>query len=207
MHRLLILGTCIVAVMTLLQSWAQGPLPLPDRPKVIDPSTQPCPPGTFRAPGEGRCQYINPPPTPEEPEVELLPPPPGVIVLKPGKVREQAEACPEGSQEVKTYNDWRFCLAPGVSQADIPPLWAPPIAGIPYEKALEIHYRHVDELSKLPGVDSVGLRRDGIHVSTSNPAVVPSEVEGLPIIVDPPEGPKKALSHTYNTDARPSMAR
>jgi hypothetical protein len=124
-------------------------------------------------------------------------------VLKPGKVREQAERCPEGSQAVTTYNNWRFCLTPGVSEGDIPPLWAPPIAGIPYEKVLEIHRRHVDELAKLPGVKSVGLREDGIHVSTSNPAVVPSQVEGLPIKVDPPEGPKKALDHTFNTSSRP----
>jgi toxin HigB-1 len=61
-----------------------------------------------------------------------------------------------------------------------------PIAGIAYEDAVAIHYRHVDDLMKIPGVVGAGLGVDGIHVETSNPKLVPQQIEGLPVIVDPP---------------------
>ncbi|HEV8712865.1 MAG TPA: hypothetical protein VGX03_08570 [Candidatus Binatia bacterium] len=83
-------------------------------------------------------------------------------------------------------------------------MWSPPIAGIPYEQVLEIHRRHVEELGKLPGVESAGLGADGIHVWTSNPDIVPKEVEGVPVIIHPATGmPGKTLNHTYNTFVRP----
>lgn len=177
--------------------------PLPDRPKLAHPDSQPCPSGTFRVPGEGRCRRLNPPPADPAPELKLLPPPSGVIVLKPGKVREQADSCPEEFKEVEGYGGWRFCVDPQKPEP-IPPLWSPPVAGIPYEDVLVIHDRHALELSKLPGVKSVGLGADGIHISTSRPELVPKEVEGVPIIVEPaPEGSIQLLSHTFNTPVRP----
>jgi hypothetical protein len=133
-------------------------------------------------------------------EVKLLPtlpPPSGVIVLQPGGRREHAESCPAGFQEVVVF-DWRFCIEPGSSEP-IPPLWVPPIAGIPYEEALKILDRHRDELMRLPGVDSVGMGADGIVVSTTNPAVVPSEIEGVPVRVEPSQGPAVGANHTQNT--------
>ncbi|MGE4091119.1 MAG: hypothetical protein AB7G75_09795 [Candidatus Binatia bacterium] len=168
-----------------------GDLALPD-----------CPPGTHREPGEVRCRFDTPPPQ-DVPKVDLLPPPPGVVVLKPGKVREQADACPENFKEVEGYGGWRFCVDPN-NPEPIPPLWSPPINGISYEKALEIHHRHVLELSDLPGVQGVGLGADGIHVSTNDPSVVPKEVEGVPIIIDPPPaGSVQPLFHTTTTNIRP----
>jgi len=74
-----------------------------------------------------------------------------------------------------------------------------PLAGIPFEKAREIHLRHVDELSDLPGVIGVGLGAEGIHVTTHNPEVVPKEVEGVPIIVESAAGVSfEPSSHTFN---------
>lgn len=182
-------------------------LPLPPPAPPLEPPvvhTEPppvqCPPGTHAETAASRCRLDNPPPDP--PGVELLPPPPGVIVLKPGNVREQADSCPEGFQEVKVYNNWRFCINPNKPEP-IPPMMAPPIAGIPFEKALEIHNRHVEELSKLPGVDAVGLGADGIHVYTANPEVLPKEVEGVPIIPLPPIGPARFLSHAVYNQIRP----
>ena len=86
----------------------------------------------------------------------------------------------------------------------IPNLWSPPIAGIPYEKALEIHNRHVHELGDLPGVESVGLGAEGINVYTTRPELVPHQVEGLKVISRPvPKGVIGRISHTYTTSVRP----
>ena len=158
--------------------------PPPEPPTVSEPPPPPeCPPGTYLKPGEGRCRRLNPPPfTNVEPK--LLPPPPGVIVLKPGKVRENMDSCPEKFEEIKAYG-WRFCVDPQ-NPEEIPPLYGPPIAGIAYEDALAINNRHVDDLMKIPGVVAAGLGIDGIHVETSNPKLVPKQIEGLPVIVDPP---------------------
>jgi hypothetical protein len=179
------------------------PYPLPDRPEPAHPDSQPCPPGSFRAPGEGRCRYINPPTVEVPPELKLLPPPPGVIVLKPGKVREQAEECPKGFDKVEGYGGWWFCVDP-YNPEPIPPLWSPPINGVPFENALEIHDRHASEFMQLPGVESIGLRGDGIHIFTSRPELIPKEVEGVPIIVHPATGKQfKNASHSFNTPIRP----
>ena len=180
------------------------PIPLPDRPEPVHPELQPCPSGMFRAPGEGRCRYINPPDTsPAAPDPQFLSPPDGVVVLKPGKVREQAAACPKGFKEVEGYGGWRFCVDP-FNPEKIPPLWSPPIAGIPYEEVLEIYDRHWEALAKLPGIEGVGLRTDGIHIHTAHPEAVPKEVEGLPIIVHPATGRKiKLLNHTFNSPVHP----
>lgn len=113
----------------------------------------------------------------------ILPPPSGVIILLSQGVREQADSCPQEFTEVKVLS-WRFCVNPNNPES-IPPLMEPPIAGIPYEKALEILERHQDELMELPGVGAVGMGADGIEVNTNNPAAVPADIEGLPVKVLP----------------------
>ncbi len=177
--------------------------PHPEPPQVVEqPPLPDCPPDMHREPGEVRCRS-NTPPVDNEPKLVLNPPPPGVIVLRPGKVREQASACPQEFKEVEGYGGWRFCIDPNKPE-EIPPLWSPPINGVPYEKVLEIHRRHMEELTKIPGVHGVGLGADGIHVTTDNPAVVPKEIEGVPIKIEPlRRGKVKPLSHSYNTNVRP----
>lgn len=162
---------------------------------------QSCPAGYQLDSEHDRCRKDAPSSSPQE--AQLLPPPPGVIVLKPNGVREQANSCPDRFKEVKGLNNWRFCVDRDRPEV-IPPLMAPPIAGIPFEKAIEIHKRHVEELSSLPGVISVSLGADAIYVETDNPQIIPKEVEGVPIKVEPSQGTKaKFLNHTNNTPLRP----
>jgi hypothetical protein len=178
--------------------------PPPAPPEVVEvPPLPDCPAGMHRNPHEVRCQFDTPPPVAAGPKVELIPPPPGVIVLKPGKVREQAEECPKGFNKVEGYGGWWFCVDPHYPEP-IPPLWSPPINGVAFEDALEIHDRHASEFMQFPGVESVGLGADGIHIVTTRPELIPKEVEGVPIIVRPATGRKiKLLSHTYNNPVRP----
>lgn len=136
------------------------------------------------------------------PSSQFLPPPQGVIVLHPGGKREPATTCPEGFQEHVSLGGWRFCIDPAQPEP-IPPLMAPPIAGIPFEKAQEILERHQQALRQLPGVKAVGLGVDGIYIQTENPAILPAEVEGLPVKAIPPLGPAKSLSHSWNMRVRP----
>ncbi|MGH7964826.1 MAG: hypothetical protein ACRERD_23930 [Candidatus Binatia bacterium] len=132
----------------------------------------------------------------------VLPPPPGVIILRDDGTREQADSCPVGFTEVVDLT-WRFCTAGG--SVAIPPLMVPPIAGISYEEALKIVDRHQEELMRLPGVQSVGLGAEGIVVGTDNPSVVPSEVEGLPVKTVPSLGSAGGLSHSQHTPIRPLL--
>lgn len=183
------------------------PLPSPAAPEPVPPPVvEERPPADMQRecgseahwdPKVGRCRRNVPLSIPSP---RFLPAPPGVIVLKPDGRREQKEVCPPSFEEVTEYGGWRFCVDPARPEP-IPPLWEPPIAGIPYEKALEIHHRYADELMKIPGVTSVGLGLDGIHVSTDNPAIVPSQVEGLPIKIDPPEE-VMPMGHTFNNPVR-----
>jgi len=133
--------------------------------------------------------------------VYSLPPPPGVIILKPGGVRQQAEACPEGYLETKARG-WRFCLDRAHPEP-IPPLWVPPIAGIPYEEALKILERHRSELLALPGVHAVGMGGTGIFIRADKSAILPESVEGLPFEVHPWYGPWSPNSHSLSTAIRP----
>jgi len=55
------------------------------------------------------------------------------------------------------------------------------IAGRSYREALAIFQRHREELMRLPGVEGVGLGMDGLVVTTENPKILPTEVEGLPV--------------------------
>lgn len=162
-----------------------------------------CPSYTHFDPEAGRCRLNEPrPPEPDRPTVQLIPPPPGVVVLRPNQAPEHADSCPPGFQELKGGNNWRFCDDPNNPQ-EIPPLWVPPINGIPYEKALEIHNRHVNKLVLLPGVDGAGMGIDGIYVNTKNPELLPKEVEGVPIKPLPPLGGGRTRSHSSATPLRP----
>ena len=133
--------------------------------------------------------------------VYILPPPPGVIVVHPDGIREEADECPAGFQEYINLS-WRFCLGPGVSTVPTD-IMEPPIAGIPHEECLQILERHREFLEQLPGMESVGMGAGGISVYTSNPDVVPAEVEGLPIITKPALGRGILSNHTITNQIRP----
>jgi hypothetical protein len=115
--------------------------------------------------------------------IYVLPPPPGVIVLKPGGKQEKADTCPSGYDETRSYG-WRFCYAHGNPEIT-PSLMMLPIAGIPVDEAYKILDRHRDKLMALPGVASVGMGANGISVEATNPSLLPKEVEGLPLEVQP----------------------
>jgi hypothetical protein len=171
---------------------ASGSQQLSSRPE------QQCPSDTHWNTEWGRCVRNTPLAVPAQ---KLLPPSPGVMVLRPGGVREQADTCPEGFKEV-VVQDWRFCIDPKQPEP-IPPLWEPPIAGISFEEALKILERHREELMRLPGVESVGMGTDGIHIHTDDPSVLPTDVEGVPIKPMPPLGPLQGANHTLSTPIRP----
>src|SRR5438034_514936 len=189
MIRVLLLMAFVYSRILPLQTWAEGP----QQEGIGPPPEQQCGPYAHWDAEVGRCRRDVPSPD-IPPPPQLLPPPPGVIVLRPGGIREQADSCPEGFREAAGLNGWRFCIDPEHPEP-MPPLEVPPIAGISYEEALKILERHREELMLLPGVDTVGLGADGIHVYTENPAVVPPEVEGLPIKPLPPMGPARFLNH------------
>lgn len=81
-----------------------------------------------------------------------------------------------------------------------------PIAGMPYMEAFAILKRHRPALRKLPGVEGLSLQEEGLLVYTDQPELVPSTLEGLPVItlprlgVDDPPAPgepadREALAH------------
>jgi hypothetical protein len=184
----------------------QAPVHLPPtRPQEAEtePPIPDCGPYAHWRPDVGRCQRDStlPPESliPSTPRMPL-PPPAEVLILRPDGTREKAAACPEGLKE-ETEQGWRFCVPPDYT-GSLPPLWEPPIAGIPYEEALVILERHQKALMQLPGVTGVGLSAWGILVLTDTPAVVPSEVEGLPIITRPSR-PARVGSHSRDTRIRP----
>jgi hypothetical protein len=113
----------------------------------------------------------------------VLPPPPGVIVVKSGGEHFRADTCPPGTIETEHLR-WHFCLDANRPEA-IPAVMVPPIAGIPYEEAFKILERHRAELQALPGVGSIGMGAKGISISAKNPSVIPKEVEGLPVQARP----------------------
>lgn len=165
---------------------------------------QDCGPYAHWDPVVRRCHRDSIPPDSElnVPPPKLIPPPQGVIVLKPGGVQEQADSCPEGFREDIGLNGWRFCVDPKHPEP-LPPLAVPPIAGIPYQRALDIIERNHAWLGALPGVDAVGLSPEGIVVHTDSPDLVPKEIEGLPVIVRPPVGPVRTMGHTRTRRVRP----
>lgn len=137
------LFTLSVVLSCFSLAFAQAPqtkIPSPQDVQDQEPPDEPCPPGAYREAPHTQCLRSNPSNKLDRVPAPLQPPP-GVIVLRPGGVREQADSCPEEFKEVEGENKWRFCIHPGKPEV-IPPLWAPPIAGVPYEQALEIHNRH-----------------------------------------------------------------
>lgn len=165
---------------------------------------QQCGPYAHWDPIVERCHRDKIPPDSDLnlPQPQLLPPPPGVTVLKPNGVQEPASSCPQGFSETTGLNGWRFCIDPKHPES-IPPLAAPPIAGILYQTALDIIQRHYSELGAIPGVESVGLGVEGIVVYTDSPQLVPKTIEGLPIIVRPPLGTIRTMGHTRTRRVRP----
>jgi hypothetical protein len=113
----------------------------------------------------------------------VMPPPPGVIVLKPEFEYEQATSCPPSYYETEEKG-WRFCNNSSKPEG-IPPIMSPPVAGMPYLKAYQIYNRHRKELSALPGTGAISLGERGIIVEASDASQIPREVEGLPIEVLP----------------------
>lgn len=194
MTQVLLITTFVWLWFLPLQTWAEGPSE-----KAGPSPEQQCGPDAHWDATVGRCRRDVPLTIPPP---KLLPPPPGVIVLRPGGVKEQADSCPEGFKEHVSLGGWRFCVDPEHPEP-IPPLMIPPIAGIPYEEALKILERHREELMKLPGVEAIGMSAEGIEVETNNPAVLPQEVEGLPIKPIPPKGPMMLLNHSLGTRIRP----
>src|SRR5581483_2954593 len=135
---------------------------------------------------------IPPPPT--------LPPPSGVIVLRPEGRREHlkdASTCPPGFIEDTKYR-WRFCIDPANPQPIPSGMMTPPVAGIPYEEAEKIAERSVEQLGKLPGVKAIMLGEGGITVETDRPELIAGSIEGLPVKVIPPREYRE-LTHTKNS--------
>ena len=184
MIRVLLLMAFVYSRILPLQTWAEGP----QQEGIGPPPEQQCGPYAHWDAEVGRCRRDVPSPD-IPPPAQFLPPPPGVIILRLGGVREQADSCPKGFKEIVELGGWRFCVDPEHPET-IPPLMAPPIAGIPYEEALAILERHREEIMRLPGVQSVGMGHEGIVVEIDNPAVLPPEIEGLPIKPTPPGGLK-----------------
>lgn len=132
-----------------------------------------------------------------EPEPHL-PPPPGVILMKDdGKPdpRPDLNDCPPHYVEKKIYR-WRFCRKPDNHHPIPNYLMFPPIAGVPYQEAVEIVKRNRKWVMATPGVMSMGLGADGIHIRTSNPELLPSTIEGLPVWFFEPDGVPQVLNHS-----------
>ncbi|MGE0823517.1 MAG: hypothetical protein AB7G75_28220 [Candidatus Binatia bacterium] len=119
------------------------------------------------------AQQTSPPTEPSSSSV--------TIVYSDG-TREEAVVCPETLKEVQGRNGRRFCIDPtNPPFQDLILLGGLPVAGIPYEEAHAITERHREELMELPGVENVVLGEDALLVWTSQPDIVPKQIEGLPI--------------------------
>ena len=179
MQRMLGVSLCLLGLLGFWVAFFSAPVP---ELVWVDPRTAPCPGVAYRT-VDGQCQggvplVVGPPPGPPR----FPPPPPGVTVLKPGHVHESAAMCPPDFREVAGGGGWRFCVDRWLPEP-IPNLWSPPIAGIPYEESLRIYMQHQAPLAALSGVVALQLGQTGIHVFTTHPELVPTEVEGLPIVV------------------------
>ena len=118
-----------------------------------------------------------------------LPAPPGIILLKHDGTRvnfPQATGCPQGYTEDRQFR-WRFCYDPTVPQRIPWEMTMPPVAGIPYATARAITERNAGWLKKVPGVTFLRLGEEGLTVHTQRPELIPSAIEGLPVITTPPQ--------------------
>lgn len=131
----------------------------------------------------------------------VFPPPDGVIVLRPDGTRQEAQTCPPEYHKKHRYG-WQFCLDP-VQPVPIPPLWAVPIAGVPYEKAQAIFEQYKRSYESSGGVRVVALTVRGltirllpnVTVEDFTEALLPSlkrfhassppAIDGLPIHIIP----------------------
>ena len=146
---------------------------------------QDCGPYAHWVPEAGACRVHRRSPAAQAAVSRVpLPPPPGVIVLRPDGSRAEAETCPQGFKETAGNHGWRFCVDPAHPQP-IPPLWKAPIDGIAFEEAQAILERHRDALWQIPGVTGHGLGAEGIEVYTDQPDLVPAELEGLAVKTHP----------------------
>ena len=102
------------------------------------------------------------------------------MVVPDGTTSIQSE-CP-ATYEVAPMFDWQFCMPP--QYAGIPPsgMVLPPIAGIPRVDAANAVERNRNKLMKLPGVQSLWLSDEGVIIDAKDPTVLPSDVEGVPVI-------------------------
>ncbi|MBI3796449.1 MAG: hypothetical protein HY268_05695 [Deltaproteobacteria bacterium] len=161
-----------------------------EKPATLPPAILALPPALEGLPLWVHVQYV-------------MPPPRGVLILKPGLEYEQAESCPPGYYETQEKG-WRFCNSHRDPQPIPGILMGPPIAGIPIKEALKIVERNRAELMALPGVGVVGIGDTGISIEADDPAVLPTEVEGLPLEIRPrPKGIIPLQSHTTTTPVRP----
>jgi hypothetical protein len=106
------------------------------------------------------------------------------MLLKADGTREERpdlDTCPPYYKRMQEYG-WTFCNSIIRRQAIPADIMVPPIAGVSYTKALAILERHERELMKLNGVRVVGLTNDGLWIGTTDPELVPSSIEGLPVI-------------------------
>jgi hypothetical protein len=190
-----LLGTSLFLAYAVAQQ-AADPLPT-ETEHAPDAVEQNCGQEAHWDPKIQRCRR-NVPLKPSQ--TKLLPPPAGVIVLRPGGKREEAEICPIEFEE-KTVQGWRFCVDPE-NPEEIPLLMVPPVEGIPYDTVQQIVKRRGAELRNLPGVDNVILGPEGIIVETDNPAAVPQSIEGVPIKTVPRQK-RKFQSHSQNFTFNP----
>lgn len=139
-----------------------------------------------------------------EPPPPHLPPPPGIIVLRPEGPDPQPTLshCPPGYTELQKYR-WRFCNSPANPQPIPTSLMIPPIAGVPYTRAEAIFQRQ--DFIQLPGVQSVALEADGIVVQTTEPTLIPSSFEGLPVRTEEMTDVFRLANHTITKP--PSLLR
>jgi hypothetical protein len=140
----------------------------------------------------------------EAPEPHL-PPPSGLILLKADGTREHQldlSECPGGYTERRVYR-WRFCNDSGTPQPIPGDIMAPPVAGIPYQEAEAIVNRNTEWVMKLPGVVSFGLTAEGLRVETNHPELIPSYIEGLPVIILPVTRLYVPSNHSTGTRIRP----
>lgn len=73
----------------------------------------------------------------------------------------------------------------------------PPIKGIPREEAWRILERHQAELMRMADIEGMTLALNGISILTDDPSGLPTEVEGIPIEVHPPQRPATIAGRPY----------
>ena len=77
----------------------------------------------------------------------------------------------------------------------------PPIAGVPYARAKDTFHRQ--DFMQLPSVQAVSLTADGLVVQTTEPTLIPSSFEGLPVRTEAPKGVLRPTNHTLTTVPSP----